>query len=101
MMQIAAPAARFRLALAAKPLVFAAVAFASAALVFLVEPMMARLILPRLGGSPAVWNTSLAFFQAALLLGYAYARTSRFFGCWRCSPCRSARRSRPSPRRPH
>ncbi len=73
MMQIAAPAARFRLALAAKPLVFAAVAFASAALVFLVEPMMARLILPRLGGSPAVWNTSLAFFQAALLVGYAYA----------------------------
>ena len=34
---------------------------------------MARLILPRLGGSPAVWNTSLAFFQAALLVGYAYA----------------------------
>jgi hypothetical protein len=41
--------------------------FASAALVFLVEPMIGRLVLPSLGGTPAVWNTSLAFFQAALL----------------------------------
>ena len=47
--------------------------FASAGLVFLVEPMVARMVLPRLGGSSAVWNTSLAFFQAALLAGYAYA----------------------------
>src|ERR1700754_2625112 len=47
--------------------------FASAALVFLVEPMVAKLVLPLLGGSPSVWNTSLAFFQAALLAGYAYA----------------------------
>ena len=47
--------------------------FFSAALVFMVEPMVARLVLPTLGGSPAVWNTSLAFFQLALLLGYAYA----------------------------
>ena len=50
-----------------------AAAFFSAALVFLVEPMIAQLLLPRLGGSPAVWNTSLAFFQIALLAGYAYA----------------------------
>ena len=47
--------------------------FASAALVFMVEPMMARLVLPILGGSAAVWNTSLAFFQGALLVGYVYA----------------------------
>jgi SAM-dependent methyltransferase len=47
--------------------------FASAALVFLVEPMVAKLVLPRLGGSPSVWNTSLAFFQTALLVGYGYA----------------------------
>jgi len=47
--------------------------FASAALVFMVEPMMARLLLPLLGGSAAVWNTSLAFFQIALLGGYIYA----------------------------
>ncbi|MBS0333127.1 MAG: fused MFS/spermidine synthase [Proteobacteria bacterium] len=52
---------------------FAATVFASAALVFLVEPMVAKLVLPRLGGSASVWNTSLAFFQAALLAGYAYA----------------------------
>ena len=53
--------------------VFAVTVFASAGLVFLVEPMAAKMILPYLGGSPSVWNTSLAFFQATLLLGYAYA----------------------------
>jgi hypothetical protein len=60
-------------ATAIAPALFAAVTFFSAALVFLVEPMIAKLVLPTLGGSPAVWNTSLAFFQAALLLGYGYA----------------------------
>jgi spermidine synthase len=55
------------------PALFPLTVFASAALVFLVEPMVAKLVLPRLGGSPSVWNTSLAFFQAALLAGYAYA----------------------------
>src|SRR5580658_6387400 len=58
---------------AAPDLAFAVTAFASAALVFTVEPMVARLVLPLLGGSAAVWNTSLAFFQAALLVGYLYA----------------------------
>jgi SAM-dependent methyltransferase len=52
---------------------FALTVFASATLVFLVEPMVAKLVLPRLGGSPSVWNTSLAFFQTALLVGYGYA----------------------------
>ncbi|RZJ05223.1 MAG: spermidine synthase [Brevundimonas sp.] len=52
---------------------FAAAIFASAALVFTVQPMIAKMILPQLGGSPAVWNASMAFFQGALLLGYAYA----------------------------
>ena len=55
------------------PWLFALAIFASAGLVFLVEPMVARMVLPKLGGSTAVWNTSLAFFQAALLAGYAYA----------------------------
>lgn len=45
----------------------------SAALLFLVQPMWARISLPHLGGSPAVWSTSMVFFQAALLAGYAYA----------------------------
>jgi SAM-dependent methyltransferase len=57
----------------APPALFAVTVFASAALVFLVEPMVAKLVLPRLGGSPSVWNTSLAFFQVALLVGYGYA----------------------------
>jgi hypothetical protein len=52
---------------------FAVTVFVSAGLVFLVEPMIGKLLLPLLGGAPAVWNTSLAFFQVALLLGYAYA----------------------------
>lgn len=47
--------------------------FLSAALLFLVQPMFARMVLPRLGGTPAVWNTCTVFFQAALLAGYAYA----------------------------
>ncbi|HEX4159455.1 MAG TPA: fused MFS/spermidine synthase [Rhizomicrobium sp.] len=56
---------------------FAATVFSSAALVFMVEPMIARMILPRLGGSPAVWNTCMAFFQTALLAGYFYAHLLR------------------------
>ncbi|MGH6909408.1 MAG: spermidine synthase [Phenylobacterium sp.] len=52
---------------------FPAAIFTSATLVFLVQPMLAKMLLPKLGGSPAVWNTSMVFFQAALLVGYAYA----------------------------
>ncbi|MGA0600442.1 fused MFS/spermidine synthase [Caulobacter sp. KR2-114] len=59
---------------------FVAAVFASASLVFMVEPMMARLVLPLLGGSAAVWNTSLAFFQAALLGGYVYAHLLQRIG---------------------
>lgn len=55
------------------PALFAVTAFASAGLVFMVQPMAAKLVLPLLGGSPSVWNTSLAFFQTALLVGYGYA----------------------------
>jgi hypothetical protein len=47
--------------------------FLGAFLLFLVQPIIAKLILPRFGGSVAVWATCLVFFQAALLLGYAYA----------------------------
>lgn len=56
--------------------VFAVAVFLASALLFLVEPMIAKMILPQLGGSPAVWNTALVFFQATLLLGYAYAHAS-------------------------
>jgi hypothetical protein len=47
--------------------------FLNAALLFLIEPMVAKMILPFLGGTPAVWNLSLFFFQALLLAGYLYA----------------------------
>lgn len=50
--------------------------FSAAALLFLVEPLVARLILPVLGGSPVVWVTALAFFQVTLLLGYTYAHVT-------------------------
>jgi hypothetical protein len=47
--------------------------FLGAFLLFLVQPIIAKLMLPRFGGSVAVWATCLVFFQAALLLGYALA----------------------------
>ncbi|WP_313392233.1 fused MFS/spermidine synthase [Sphingobium yanoikuyae] len=48
-------------------------------LLFLVQPMIARMALPRLGGAPAVWNSAMLVFQALLLAGYAYAHwLSRF-----------------------
>jgi hypothetical protein len=52
---------------------FGLTAFASAFLLFWVEPLFAKMVLPMLGGSPAVWNTCLMYFQALLLLGYLYA----------------------------
>nr|WP_314527628.1 fused MFS/spermidine synthase [uncultured Brevundimonas sp.] len=55
------------------PILFAVAIFTSACLVFVVQPMAAKLILPTLGGSPSVWNASMVFFQTALLAGYAYA----------------------------
>ena len=52
---------------------YGAVVFAAAWLVFWVQPLSVRGVLPVLGGSPAVWNTAMVFFQAALLAGYALA----------------------------
>jgi hypothetical protein len=52
---------------------FALVIFISAFLIFLVQPLIAKQILPWFGGSAAVWATCLLFFQTALLAGYAYA----------------------------
>ncbi len=58
-------------------LVFGCTLFASSALLFLVQPMFAKMALPLLGGSPGVWNTCVVFFQAALLCGYGYAHLIR------------------------
>ena len=57
-------------------LVFLATAFISAVLLFSVQLMFGKMILPLLGGTPAVWNTCLVFFQAALLAGYWYAHAT-------------------------
>lgn len=54
-------------------IVFTISMFFSATLLFLVEPMQAKMALPMLGGAPAVWNTCLVFFQMTLLAGYLYA----------------------------
>jgi hypothetical protein len=53
--------------------VFASTLFMSAALLFFLEPMFAKMVLPYLGGSPAVWNTCVVFFQATMLVGSVYA----------------------------
>lgn len=52
---------------------YIATTFLSAFLLFMVQPMMGKLLLPWFGGAPAVWTTCMLFFQVALLLGYAYA----------------------------
>jgi hypothetical protein len=55
------------------PALYAITVFVSATLLFTVQPMFARMVLPLLGGSPAVWNTTVVFYQVTLLAGYAYA----------------------------
>ena len=52
---------------------FAVAIFLSAFLLFQVQPLIARFILPWFGGSPSVWTACMLFFQAVLLIGYAYA----------------------------
>src|SRR6266849_5882607 len=52
---------------------YTATTFLSALLLFSVQPMFAKMVLPVLGGSPSVWAVAIFFFQAALLAGYCYA----------------------------
>lgn len=60
---------------------FTVTAFVGAALLFVVQPMVARLVLPSFGGSATVWSTSSLFFQVLLLAGYAYSHgATRFLG---------------------
>ena len=62
-------------------ILFSVSMFLSAALLFVVEPMVGKMLMPLLGGAPAVWNTCLVFFQAVLLAGYLYAHAAlRFLG---------------------
>ena len=53
--------------------IYTGAVFLSALLLFGVQPMFTRMVLPQLGGSPAVWSVAMVFFQTMLLLGYAYA----------------------------
>jgi hypothetical protein len=53
--------------------VFAGAIFLSAALLFAVQPMFTKMVIPKLGGSPSVWSVAMVFFQGVLLAGYAYA----------------------------
>ena len=64
---------RARVTQSAVTAVFGLTLFLSAGLLFSVQPMVAKMLLPLLGGTPAVWNTCMVFFQGLLLAGYAYA----------------------------
>ncbi|HSP49493.1 MAG TPA: fused MFS/spermidine synthase [Pseudolabrys sp.] len=64
---------------------FVAAILVSAALLFAVEPMFTKMVLPRLGGSASVWSVAMVFFQAALLAGYAYAHLLTRFAPGRSS----------------
>ena len=55
------------------PLLYVATLFVSALLLFSIQPMFAKMVLPKLGGAPAVWSVAMVFFQTVLLSGYAYA----------------------------
>src|SRR5437867_10806400 len=50
--------------------------FVGATLLFVVQPMVGKMVLPLLGGTPAVWSTCMVFFQALLLAGYTYAHAA-------------------------
>src|SRR5438105_5098107 len=54
-------------------LLYACTLFLSAALLMMIQPLCARLLLPTLGGTPNAWNTCMLFFQTGLLIGYGYA----------------------------
>ena len=64
---------------------FTVAIFTSAALLFVVQPMFTKMVLPRLGGAPSVWSVAIVFFQAALLAGYAYAHLLTRFAPGRTS----------------
>src|SRR2546429_1454929 len=55
---------------------YSATIFLGAGLLFVVQPMVGKMVLPLLGGTPAVWSTCMVFFQGLLLAGYAYAHAA-------------------------
>jgi hypothetical protein len=82
----AAPALSSPAERARAPLAMLTIAiFLSAALLFAVQPMFTKMVLPRLGGAPSVWSVAMVFFQAALLAGYGYAHALTRFAPGRAS----------------
>ena len=65
---------------------YAGTLFLSALLLFSVQPMFAKMVLPKLGGSPSVWAVSMCFFQATLLAGYCYAHALNRYAPARFAP---------------
>ena len=65
---------------------YAATLFVSAFLLFWLQPLVAKMLLPRLGGAPAVWNTALMFFQLILLAGYLYAHILNHYVATKAQP---------------
>lgn len=55
------------------PIIFVSTIFLSASLLFFVQPLFTRIVLPQIGGSPAIWTTAMLFFQTVLIAGYFYA----------------------------
>lgn len=55
------------------PVLFTVTIFLSASLLFFVQPLFAKIVLPQIGGAPAVWTTAMLFFQSVLIGGYLYA----------------------------
>ncbi len=55
------------------PVLFTATIFLSASLLFFVQPLFAKIVLPQIGGAPAVWTTAMLFFQSVLIGGYLYS----------------------------
>ena len=66
-------AAELRRSGARASLLWGATVFLGSGLLFVIQPMIARMLLPRVGGAPSTWTTCVLFFQAVLLAGYVYA----------------------------
>lgn len=62
---------------------YAGTMFVAAFLLFLIQPMVGKMLLPHVGGAPAVWNSCMVFFQAALLAGYGYAHFISRLTAWK------------------
>jgi hypothetical protein len=70
---LSTPEAALPLARRIAPMLYATTLFVSALLLFAVQPMFTKMVLPKLGGAPSVWSVAMVAFQAFLFIGYVYA----------------------------